>query len=103
MSGWTVLLVGGASGVGKSKLSYPLARQLGVNLTEIDDLQIALETATSPREQPLLHFWRANVGEYRSWTDERRLDHLVRVCREVFVPVMRSVIADHLATDTAVV
>ena len=103
VSDWTVLLLGGASGVGKSMMSYRLARRLGVNLTEIDDLQIALETATAPADLPLLHFWRTDFGEYMSWTDERRVEHHVRVCREVFLPVMRAVIADHLATRTRVV
>jgi 2-phosphoglycerate kinase len=103
VSEWIVLLLGGASGVGKSMLSYPLARRLGVNLTGIDDLQIALETATTPGDLPLLHFWRTNFDEYMSWTDERRVEHHVRVCREVFLPVMRAVIADHLETRTPVV
>ena len=98
-----VLLLGGASGVGKSMLSCPLARRLGVNLTEIDDVQIAVETVTGPADQPLLHFWRTHVGEYTSWTDEARVEHHVRVCREVFLPVMRAVIADHLETRTPVV
>ena len=51
----------------------------------------------------MLHFWRTNFGEYRSWTDERRVEHHIAVCREVFVPVMRAVIADHLETATPVV
>jgi 2-phosphoglycerate kinase len=102
-SDWVVLLVGGASGVGKSMLSHPLARRLDVNLTEVDDFQIALETATAPEELPLLHLWRTNFGEYTSWTHQRRVEHHVRVCREVFLPVMRAVIADHLETGTRVV
>jgi 2-phosphoglycerate kinase len=100
---WIVLLVGGASGVGKSMLSRPLGRELGVNVTDIDDLQIALETATAPSRLPLLHFWRTNFDEYMSWTDERRVEHHIRVCREVFLPVMQAVIADHLETRTPVV
>jgi hypothetical protein len=51
----------------------------------------------------LLHFWRTNRDEYMSWSDERRVEHHVRVCREVFLPVMRAVIADHLETQTPVV
>ena len=51
----------------------------------------------------MLHFWRTNFGEYMSWTDEGRVEHFVRVCREVFLPVMRAVIADHLETRTPVV
>jgi 2-phosphoglycerate kinase len=54
-SAWTVLLVGGASGVGKSMLSPRLARRLGVNLTVVDDFPIALEAATDPEALPLLH------------------------------------------------
>ena len=98
-----MLLVGGASGVGKSMLSHPLARRLGVNLTEIDDIQIALETAMGPEQSPLLHYSRTNCDEFMSWTDQRRLEHFIRVCREVFQPVMRAVIADHLKTGTRVV
>jgi 2-phosphoglycerate kinase len=100
---WTVLLLGGASGVGKSMLSHPLGRELGVNVTDVDDVQIALETATAPSDLPMLHFWRTNFDEYMSWTDEQRVEHHIRVCREVFLPVMRAVIADHLETRTPVV
>jgi 2-phosphoglycerate kinase len=102
-SAWTVLLVGGASGVGKSMLSPRLARRLGVNLTEVDDFQIALEAAIEPESLPLLHFWRTDFDEYTSWSDARRVEHHIRVCREVFHPVMRAVIADHLETGTRVV
>jgi hypothetical protein len=103
VSSWVVLLLGGASGVGKSTMSHRLARRLGVNLTEIDDIQIALETATGPEHLPLLHYWRTSFDEYMSWTDERRVEHHVRVCREVFQPVMRAIIAEHLQTGTRVV
>ncbi len=55
--GWQILLVGGASGSGKSCLGQPLARALGVALTEVDDLQVALERLTTPEQFPELHFW----------------------------------------------
>lgn len=100
---WVVLLLGGASGVGKSMMSHRLAHRLGVNLTEVDDIQIALETATQPEQLPLLHHWHTNRDQYMSWTDDRRVEHHIRVCRDVFQPVMRAVIADHLQTGTRVV
>ena len=102
-SDFVVLLVGGASGSGKTSLGQPLARRLGVNLTEVDDIQIALEAATTERDLPLLHFWRTNFEEYSTWSDDRRVAHHVQVCREVFQPVMRAIIADHLATGVRVV
>lgn len=100
---WQVLLIGGASGVGKTKLSYPLARYYDVNLTEIDDFQVILEKMTTPEQQPLLHFWRTNWEEYSSWSDEQRLEYFIRVSREVFQPALEAVIANHLEAGTPVV
>ena len=90
-SDFVVLLVGGASGAGKTMLGRPLARRLGVNLTEVDDIQIALEAATTERDLPLLHFWRNHLDEHSTWSDDRRVAHHVQVCREVFQPVMRAI------------
>jgi 2-phosphoglycerate kinase len=100
---WQVLLLGGASGVGKSSLSYPLARYFDVNLTEIDDFQVILEKLTTPEEQPLLHFWRTNWDEFSSWSDEQRLEHFIQVSREVFQPALEAVIANHLETNRPVI
>ena len=78
-SDFVVLLVGGASGSGKTSLGQPLARRLGVNLTEVDDIQIALEAATTERDLPLLHFWRNHLDEYSTWSDDRRVAHHIRI------------------------
>ena len=45
---WHVLLICGASGVGKTRVSYPLARHFGVGITEVDDFQVVLERNGSP-------------------------------------------------------
>jgi 2-phosphoglycerate kinase len=100
---WQVLLLGGASGVGKSSLSYPLARHYDVNLTEIDDIQVALEKLTTPEQQPLLHFWRTNWEEFSHWSDEQHLSHFIQVSREVFQPALDAVIANHLESNRPVV
>jgi len=39
---WDVLLIAGASGVGKTSVSYRIAHHFGVGITEIDDFQILL-------------------------------------------------------------
>ena len=49
---WDVLLLGGASGTGKSTVSYPLARHFGVALMEADDFTTVLERMTTPRAAP---------------------------------------------------
>jgi 2-phosphoglycerate kinase len=100
---WTVLLVGGASGVGKSRLSAPLGRRLQVDVTAIDDFQLVLEASTTPAQLPLLHFWRTEWDVYSSWDHDRRLRHFIEVCRTVYEPALRAVIADHLDTGTRVI
>ncbi len=57
---WQVLLLGGASGAGKSAISYRLAHYFRVGLTEVDDFQVLLERMTTPEQQPALHFWRTH-------------------------------------------
>jgi 2-phosphoglycerate kinase len=100
---WQVLLLGGASGVGKSSLSYQLARYYDTNLTEVDDIQVALQKLTTPEQQPLLHFWRTNWEEFSNWSDEQHLSHFIQVSREVFQPALEAVIANHLETNRSVI
>lgn len=100
---WQVLLLGGASGVGKTSLSYRLARHFGGGLTEVDDFQVILEKLTTPEQLPLLHFWRTHSAEFNQLTEEARLDHFIRVCTEIFSPALEAVIANHLETATPVV
>ncbi len=100
---WQVLLLGGASGVGKTSVSYRLAQHFGVGLTEVDDFQVILEKLTTPEQMPLLHFWRTHREEFLRWTGQERLAHFIRVCKEVFGPALEAVIANHLETSTPVV
>ncbi|WP_069166993.1 hypothetical protein [Nocardia altamirensis] len=54
---WTVTLICGASGVGKSRTAIPLAARYGVPLAEADDIVTALAALTTPEHHPLLHYW----------------------------------------------
>jgi 2-phosphoglycerate kinase len=49
---WQVLLLGGASGVGKTHVSYRLAQHYAVGITEVDDFHVILERMTTPEQQP---------------------------------------------------
>ena len=100
---WQVLLIGGASGVGKTSLSYRLAHHFGVGITEVDDFQVILEKLTTPQQQPLLHYWRIHPQEFSRPGEAAQTAHFVRVCQEVFAPALEAVIANHLTSDTPVV
>jgi 2-phosphoglycerate kinase len=54
---WTVTLVCGASGVGKTSVAVPLAARYGAPLAEADDIVTALKAVTTPEQMPVLHFW----------------------------------------------
>ncbi len=98
---WEVLLLGGPSGVGKTSVSYPLAHHFGVGITEIDDFQVVLETLTTPREQPVLHFFRTHPDP-ASLTPKQLLEQTLKVA-EVMAPALEAVVANHLETRTPVV
>lgn len=92
---WDVLLIGGASGTGKSSLSYAVARHFGVGVTEIDDLYTAVKRMTTAGQQPVLHYWDTHP-EAMSWSAESILDLHRSVCR-VLEPAVGAVVADHVA------
>jgi 2-phosphoglycerate kinase len=99
---WQVLLLGGASGVGKTSVSYRLARRYGVNLVEVDDFQAVLERMTTPEEQPVLHYWRTHREEWRRLDEEGRLAYTLRY-GAVMAEALEHVIANHLESRTPIV
>jgi 2-phosphoglycerate kinase len=98
---WEVLLIGGASGTGKTSVSYRLAHHFGIGLTEIDDFQVLLEQMTTPEQQPALHFWRTHPAPERLSASEIMEQGLT--VREVMSPGLEAVIANHLENRTPVV
>jgi 2-phosphoglycerate kinase len=98
---WQVLLLGGASGTGKTSVSYRLARYFAVALTEIDDFQIVLEHMTTPEQQPVLHYWRTHP-EAAQFPPERIVEQLIAV-GEVMAPAIAAVVVNHLETRTPLV
>jgi 2-phosphoglycerate kinase len=98
---WTVLLIGGASGTGKTQLSYPLARHFGVSIVEVDDIVEALQVMTTPDQQPTLHYWATHPAAARLPPEDILRIHLA--VAEALVPALAAVVANHLETDTPVI
>ena len=98
---WEVLLIGGASGTGKTAVSYRLAQHFGVGLTEIDDFQVLLEAMTTPEQQPALHFWRTHPAP-----DQLSAEEIIEqglTIGPAMAPGLEAVIANHLESQTPVV
>jgi len=98
---WDVLVIGGASGVGKTKISYPLAHEYGVGITEFDDVVEAVKAMTTPNQQPTLHYWDT-YSQARAWTPEQ-IAALTQQVWEELHPAAEAVVANHLDTDVPVV
>jgi 2-phosphoglycerate kinase len=98
---WEVLLIGGASGTGKTSVSYRLAQYFGVGITEVDDFQVILEHMTTPEQQPVLHYWRT-LPEGVHLTPEEIVAHTLKVCH-VMAPAIELVIANHLESQAPIV
>jgi len=98
---WQVLLLGGPSGVGKTAVSYRLARHFGVGVTEVDDFQALLERMTTAEQQPAIHFWRTHPAPEQLSAAEI-IQHLLEQS-DALRPGLEGVIANHLEASTAVV
>ncbi|HEU5101248.1 MAG TPA: hypothetical protein VFU22_19625 [Roseiflexaceae bacterium] len=98
---WDVLLLGGASGTGKTSVSYRLARYFEVALTEVDDFQVILECMTTPEQQPALHYW--NTHPEAAELPAERIVELQIAVGQAMLPALAAVIANHLESRTPIV
>jgi 2-phosphoglycerate kinase len=94
---WSVLLLGGASGVGKTSVSYRLAQHYGIGITEVDDFQVILEGMTAPDQYPELHYWRTHYDEARAMDEDAHLDFMKRYSG-VMAAALALVIGNHIET-----
>jgi 2-phosphoglycerate kinase len=94
---WQVLLLGGASGVGKTNVSYRLATHYGVGLTEVDDFQVVVERMTDPDHYPVFHYWRTHTREALAMDEEAQLDFFLRYA-SALEEVLALVVGNHIET-----
>jgi 2-phosphoglycerate kinase len=91
---WDVLLIGGASGTGKSTVANELARRFAIPVSPVDDIVTALMALTTPEQQPVLHRFWIEPGAF-DWPADRIVEHTLEVV-QVLTPGIRAVIEDHL-------
>jgi 2-phosphoglycerate kinase len=96
----SLILVGGPSGVGKSRLAHDLALRTASTVAQIDDLQTALETLVPPDRLP--EYYTPSTTYLRTDSAEEingAIEHLAAW----FAPAVRGVIANRMESHTPTV
>ncbi len=100
---WTVLLVGGHSGSGKSTAAERIGLELGVPWLSVDDLRLAVQRYCLHRHEPgdPLYFFEETPSPFRL-PPERLRDALTGVASAV-APAVEMVVENHVAIDAPVI
>ena len=94
-----VLLIGGASGVGKTFLAHKLARHYGVSLLLVDDVRLALQQVTTPEQQSALHYFLTTLDVWRQPKDDL-LAGFIGIATAL-APALGRIISHHLDVEGA--
>ena len=98
---WMVLLIGGASGTGKSTLAYNLGEYYGVNVMEVDDIHLAVEKVTTGKDYPAIHYWEQGIN-WKEIGVERNVQWLQDVSAEMN-PILKALIERHLEDQVPII
>ncbi len=98
---WTVLFIGGASGMGKSSVAYELARFYKVNVIEVDDICQAVKAMTTKEILPAIHYWSSGID----WMDigvSGNVKWLIDVSKEM-IPGIKAIVENHIESGVPVI
>jgi 2-phosphoglycerate kinase len=97
--GWTILAIGGSSGTGKTLAAQAVAKHSGVSMLLVDDIRLALQQMTTPKEQPELHFF-SSLEERGVWEDtpEHLRDGFITVGKAI-APALETIMAHHIVVS----
>lgn len=98
---WDILLIGGASGSGKTSISLPLARLYEIDLVRVDDFQVLLKALTTPESNPSIHFEKTHPN-WRNEGVEGTLKLLIDI-GQMLIPGLTAVINDHIEENIPMV
>ena len=93
-----VLLIGGASGTGKSTIAYQLGKHYQVNVVQVDDFQCVVESITKESDYPVFHYWNNHFEEAVKQPVEKKLETMISYANTLSA-VLEVVIHNHLEED----
>jgi 2-phosphoglycerate kinase len=96
----SLVLVGGPSAVGKSRLAHALARRLDSTLAQIDDLQTAIETLVPVDRLP--EYYEPATTYLRTGSPEEIAGAIEQVA-DFFAPAVMAAISNRVESGTSTV
>lgn len=100
--GWTVLLIGGTSGTGKSVVARELSHRYGASLMELDDLRIALRSVVSRESHPRLWTFVDTPDYHEKFSNDEFVEKLLDVGRTLW-PAINAIISKHVALGERII
>jgi len=97
---WTVLIIGGASGTGKSETAYKIAGYYGISVLEFDDIHIAVKPMVPADKYPAI--FDADGHDWMNRGVEWNVNWLKDVSREMSEALER-LVARHIDDDVPVI
>ncbi|MFF1907294.1 AAA family ATPase [Kitasatospora sp. NPDC058218] len=98
---WDIVLIGGASGIGKSRAAARLAREAGAFVVEFDDVVSAVQEITTAAQHPGLHHFDDLAGA-EGLSVERELELQIATARAL-EPAVLGVVRNRLTVDVPAV
>jgi 2-phosphoglycerate kinase len=92
---YNIILIGGASCVGKSNVSYAISKNLGLGVTEVDDFQVVIEEMTNEKDYPIIHYWNNHFEEAIKLPEEKKVDIMINYANIMSI-ALEKVIENHL-------
>jgi len=93
-----IILIGGASCVGKSNLSYAISKKLDIGVTEVDDFQVVLEEMTNEKDYPVIHYWNNHFEEAIKLPENKKVEIMIDYANTMSI-ALEKVIENHLESN----
>lgn len=88
------MFIGGASGIGKSSIAYEIAHFYGVNVLEVDDIHLSVQTVTTKEQFPTIHHFDSGI-DWRAMGVDGNVNWLIDVSKEL-APVLKALADRHI-------
>jgi len=103
---FTVLIIGGSAGTGKTYLAQQLLEYFRVPFLEVDDLRLAMQRATTPETSPDLFTFESQAHRYVEFLRSNDVSNLALKMEDVARAVwlgLKVVIESHLFNNQPVI